>query len=98
MKKAVFALVSMLVCASFSFADIPRPDLSPSHTPKPQAEKLIDTGMEIRLDADAKEAKLLIPKSQIKELRAALEQLDQDSGDTAAVTTNNWSRTQTIVS
>jgi len=98
MKNAAFALVAMLACAGLSYADIPRPDPSPRQTQRPRAEKLIDTTMDIRLDADAKDAKLLIPKSQIKELRAALEQLDQDSGDTAAAPTSILSRTQTIVS
>ena len=43
--------------------------------------------------------KLIIPKSQIKQLRAELEQLDDESDNTASVTQpSSFSRTQTIVS
>lgn len=95
MKRTSLALLAMLVFVSFSYADVRLPD--PKPTPKPKAEKLIDSDMDIRLDRDAKEAKLLIPKLQIRELRAALEQLD--NGDTiATVTSTGFSRAQTIVS
>jgi hypothetical protein len=81
--------------ASFAaFADIARPDKTPKNTPKPKG---IDTSMTIRLDRDAKEARLLIPRSQLKKLRAELDQMDDDSDNTAAVT-NGIGRTQTIVS
>ena len=85
----------MLFVSAVAFADIARPE--PAKTPKPA--KGINTTMLIRLDRDAKEAKLVIPKSQIKQLRAELERMDDGSDDTAAVTTTNGvSRTQTIVS
>ena len=55
--------------------------------------------MFIRLDRNAKEARLIIPKSQIKKLRAELEQLDDDSDNTAAITEPGiFTRTRTIVS
>jgi hypothetical protein len=79
-----------------AFADIARPDKTPAKTPKPKAS--IATRMDIRLDRDAKEARLIIPRSQLKQLRAELEQMDDDSGNTAEVTTPGVSRTQTIVS
>jgi hypothetical protein len=53
--------------------------------------------MSIRLDRDATEARLLIPRSQLKQLKAELEQMDDESDNTAAVT-HDFSRTQTIVS
>ena len=97
MKKAALALVAMLVFSGLSYADIARPDSAPHHTPKPPPETLVDTTLDIRLDSDAKEAKLLIPRSQIKQLRAEFDRLDSD-GSSASATTNTWSRTQTVVS
>jgi hypothetical protein len=78
---AIFALVA--------FADVRLPD-----TPKPKQSKSIDTQLHISIDRNAKEARLRIPKSQIKQLRAELEQLD----DTDATASLGFSRTQTIVS
>ena len=95
--KRFFWLTTLVLMASVAaFADIARPD--PTKTPKPP--KGVDTTMSIRLDRNATEVKLIIPKSQIKQLRAELEQLDDDESDnTAAVTQpSSFSRTQTIVS
>jgi hypothetical protein len=97
MKRTICLTLLLVLAASAAFADIARPDRSPSRTPKPG--KQIDTTMSIRLDRDAKEARLIIPKSQIKQLRAQLEELDDDEDNTAGVTTpGSFSRTQTIVS
>jgi hypothetical protein len=96
MKKTIIATAVTLVFAGVSYADIRLPDQKP--TPKPNSQKTIDTTLYIRLDADAKEAQLLIPRSQIKELRAQLEQLDNGTDNTAAITTSGMSRTQTVVS
>jgi hypothetical protein len=98
MRKTILTLAVMLAFSSFAMADIARPDQTPHRTPKPKPEKFIDTEMDIRLDSDAKEAKLLIPRSQIKNLRAALEEMDDDTGNTAAATSGGLSRLQTIVS
>ncbi|MBK8302415.1 MAG: hypothetical protein IPK98_02970 [Chloracidobacterium sp.] len=94
--KRFFCLTTLVLLASVAvFADIARPD--PTKTPKPA--KGVNTTMSIRLDRNATEVKLIIPKSQIKQLRAELEQLDDDSDNTAAVTQpSSFSRTQTIVS
>ncbi len=94
--KRFFCLTTVVLLAAVAvFADIARPD--PTKTPKPP--KGVDTTMSIRLDRNATEVKLIIPKSQIKQLRAELEQLDDDSDNTAAVTNpSSFSRTQTIVS
>lgn len=94
--KRFFWLTTLVLMASVAvFADIARPD--PTKTPKPT--KGVTTTMLIRLDRNATEAKLIIPKSQIKQLRAELEHLDDDPGNTAANTEpTSFSRTQTIVS
>jgi hypothetical protein len=66
----------------------------PNPTPKPKANKSIETNLRVEIRRDAKEAKLLIPKSQLKQLRAELEELD-DSDNTASL---GFTQTQTIVS
>ncbi|MFL6373049.1 MAG: hypothetical protein ACJ73D_00130 [Pyrinomonadaceae bacterium] len=97
MKNTALALAMMLAFATFALADIARPDPSTKPSPKAKSETLVDTQMDIRLDAKATDAKLLIPKSQIKQLRAALEELDNGTDNTAAVTAMGFSRTQTIM-
>ena len=72
-------------------ANIANPDLK-----KP---KTLNTELDIRLDSEAKEARLIIPASQLRQLRAELEQLDGSEGNTAAaVSTGDFSRTQAIMS
>ena len=92
MKRTVLLVVAMLVFAAAVMADeaIPTPT---KKTPKPNTQKTIDTEMDIRLDANAKEATLYIPRSQIKQLRAELEGLDDSEDTTAGIT-----RTQTLMS
>lgn len=92
MRRTLMLAAAMLSLGSFAFADIARPDRTPQRTPKPKG---VMTQMDIKLDSDATEARLIIPKSQISQLRAQLEQMDDD-GNTAAV--SGFSRTQTIVS
>jgi len=92
MKRIICILTLILVAAAVGFADIPRPDKSPKNGNK----KSIETNMIIRLDSNATEARLLIPKSELKQLRAQLDEMDDDSDNTAAVT--SFGRTQTIVS
>jgi hypothetical protein len=95
MKKILFLTTLIFLFSIVSQADIARPE--PKATPKPKSTKSIDTTLTIHLDSDAKEARLVIPKSEIKQLRAELEQMDDDSDNTAAVI-GGFSRTQTIVS
>jgi hypothetical protein len=78
-----------------AMADIPRP-ATPKPTPSPKQKKAIDTWLSIRLDRDAREARLVIPKSQVKQLRAELDELDGGADNTAAV--RGFTGTQTIVS
>jgi hypothetical protein len=89
MKKTTLLFLFGLLFSFAVFADIRLPE-----TPKPKQNKSVDTKLIINVSKDAKEAKLIIPKSQLKQLRAELDDLDNDSGNTAA----NFSRTQTIVS
>ena len=97
MKRLICLTVLLLLASAAAFADIARPQ--PTKEPKPNSSKSIEIGMSIKLDSEAKEARLIIPKAQIKQLRAQLENLDDDSDNTAAVTTpGSFSRTQTIVS
>lgn len=96
MKKILCLTTLIFLSSSAGLADIARPK-EPKPTPAPRQSRSIDTTLMIRLKSDAKEARLIIPKSQIKQLRAELDQLDDDS-DTTAAATSSFSRTQTIVS
>lgn len=89
MKKLFSSIALIAMFALIAFADVRLPD-----TPKPKQSKSIDTELHISIDKNAKEARLVIPKSQLKQLRAELEQLD-DADATAAL---NFSKTQTVVS
>lgn len=89
MKKFLFLLAIFALFANNALADIPRPEPT-----KTKPAKAIDSRITIRIDQNAKEAKLIIPKNQLKQLRAELEQLDDDS--TAALI--NFTRAQTIAS
>lgn len=95
MKRQIAIFVFVLLAATSAFADIARPDKNPSRVPKPKG---YETTMMIKLVRDATEAKLIIPKSQIKQLRAELERIDDDTDNTAAVTDSGFSRAQTIMS
>lgn len=89
MKKTFLLLAIVSSIASVGFANIANPDL-------PGKKKTIDTSLSIRLDRTATEARLIIPRSQVKQLRAELEQLDGESDNTA--TAAAVTGTQTIVS
>src|SRR4051812_7685376 len=96
MKRLILIIAFAAIAAGSALADIARPD--PAKTPKTKPSTSIATAMDIRLDPDAKEARLIIPKSQLKQLRAQLDGLDDADDNTAAVTTPSFSRTQTIMS
>ena len=93
MKKVLSIATIALLSSTVVFADIAKPGKSPASNGKPS----IETTLDIRLDANAKEARLIIPRSQLKQLRAELESLD-DGSDTTAVATSGTSRVQTIMS
>ena len=89
MKRSVFSLLVVMCLASFAFADIPKPD-------KPQKPSTsIDTLLYIKIDGKAKEAKLIIPRSQLAQLRAELDAIDGGQDATAGVT---FTSVQTIIS
>ena len=92
MRKTLMFIAVVLSLSVLTFADVPQPD-----KPK-KAAKSIDTSLSIRIDRDAREARLIIPRDQIKQLRAELDQLDENSNDSAVTATGVFGRTQTIVS
>ena len=91
MRKLLLILTLIGVATIAAFADIAKP------TATPKKKGSIDTFMTIRLREDAKEARLIIPKSQLNELRAQLDQLGDSNDTTAAITaTGSGSKLPTI--
>lgn len=93
MKKFLVLLGILMFFAINAFADIRLPD-----TPKPTPEKKskeVSGSMLIKIDDKTNEAVLLLNKSQINQLRASLDEAD-DEGETRAGIDS--SRVQTIVS
>ena len=91
MKKTLLIVLLLGTASSSALANIADPSLGKT--------KSIDTRLHISIDAKAKEAKLLIPRSQLKQLRAEIDAIDGGSDSTAAVTGGmSLSGTQTIVS
>lgn len=95
MKQTLGLLALLLLSSVAVFSDIARPDKTPTRTPKP---KTISSSMTIRMDSNTKVATLRVPKDKLKQLSAELDQLADESDDTAAVNTPGLTRTQTIVS
>lgn len=93
MKKIIYLAAILMLGSITSLADVPDPSKYPKRTPKPKPG--VVTNMSIRLDSNATEAKLIIPKAQLKQLRAELDEPDDADNNTA---TAGVSRTQTIVS
>jgi hypothetical protein len=93
MNRSFFLCVLLLAFSLTAVANI-----APVNTPKKVTKRSIDTQMMIHLDHDAKEARLVIPKSQVQQLRAQLDQLDGGQDTAAAVSTGGISKAQTIVS
>ncbi|HEX8367105.1 MAG TPA: hypothetical protein VF604_00930 [Pyrinomonadaceae bacterium] len=91
MKKLFSSIALIAAFALGALADVRLPD-----TPTPKQSKKIETRLRISISNDAKEARLVIPKSRIKQLRAELDQLDDSETTTAA--SLSFSKTQTIVS
>ena len=92
MKRIICLTTLLLFASTIGFADIAGPDKSLK-----QAKSLV-TYMTIRLDRDAKDARLIIPKSQVQQLRAALDHAENETDSTAAVAGSSYSRTQTVMS
>lgn len=97
MKRITLMIVVLFVASLAAYADIAPPKQEKTPKPKPG----VNTTLFIKLDRNATEAVLRIPKSQVKQLRAELEQIDDSEDNTASVETpgeSSISRTQTIVS
>ena len=90
MKKSILLAALIMSFAAAAFADIAAPPEKPVKNGK---AKGVSATMSIKLDRDATEARLLIPRSQIKQLRAELEQLGESEDNNAGL-----SRVQTIMS
>lgn len=94
--KRIFSLYALIVVFSINaFADVRLETPTPKAEKTPKQVKSIDTNLSISIRKDAKEARLLIPKSQIKQLRIELAELDDDADEPTALT---FTRTQTVVS
>lgn len=92
MKKLFTMMFFIAAAAGVSLADVARP----TNTPKPGPAKQIDTYLRIELNGDAKEARLIIPRDQVRELRAQLDAID--TGDASAVAGITDRNIPTIVS
>lgn len=91
MKRTAALILITLIASTICLADLVRPE-----RPKPSAKPAaIDTQLMIDLDKNAKEARLIIPRNQLKQLRAELDALDTGSDDTAS--TFGTTRLQTIL-
>jgi len=82
MNRTIALILLNLVLSTAVLADVAGPE-------KPTNEKVkkpaaIDTTLSIALSRDAKDARLIIPRSQLKQLRADLELLDADRDHTAS--------------
>ena len=94
MNKILWMVAATLALSTAALADIAKPK-----TPTTKDNPSIETTLDIRLDAEAKEARLIIPRSQLKQLRAELESIDDGSDDTAAVVSvPGITRVQTVMS
>ncbi len=97
-KKSVLLVFLLLIGCASIFGDIRAPE--PKPTPKPPLPKTIDSTLTIKLDENAKDAKLVIPKSQLKQLRAQIDDLDNENDQNASLETgkSGLNSTQTVVS
>lgn len=95
MKRVVSLSLLMLLTSVAAYSDI-APAKTPKPMPAPRSEP-IKTFMSIKMDSKSKVATLSIPREQLKQLRAEIDQLDSD-GDNTAAASGSFSRIQTIVS
>lgn len=87
MKRLVAAGLFVTFFATAALADIAKRD-----EPK---QKSVDSTLMIRIDKDAKEARLVVPRNQLRALRAELEQLD--GGQLEPIPAFTVSKLQTVV-
>jgi hypothetical protein len=79
------AIVTLMASAVLTFGDIARPKESPS----PVVQKSIRTSLEIAPDANAWNARLQIPRSSLRQLRAALDNVPGDDSVGQSVARNS---------
>lgn len=79
--KILITFVALMMFAGSAMADVPRPKVTPN---KPAKTTSIDTRLDIRIRRDAKEAKLILSKVQLNQLRAELDAIDGGESNTAA--------------
>lgn len=98
MKKIFNSMLLLVVLASYALADI-RPG-NRIIKPKPSEEKEFSGKMYIRVKSDVKEPTLIVRRSSLSRLRAAIDEADDAEKLTLAENTGdfNFSRTQTIIS
>jgi hypothetical protein len=93
MKKifGIFTLIAMLSIVSFADIAQPKPT-NAKPTPKPRQTPLpltIESQMDIRIDPEASEPTLIITKGALSQLRAELENSEENSLDALALNTEN---------
>lgn len=98
MKNLLCSLIFLGAFSFAAFADIAPPP-TPRQTATPKQSKTIDSRMTIRFDQNATDAKLIIPKSKIKQLRAELEMLDDESNTNAVLddSSGGFPRAQAVI-
>jgi len=79
--RILLTLTALIVFVGSAWADVPRPKTTPTKAAKTTS---IDTRLDIRLRRDAKEAKLILSKAQLQQLRAELDAIDGGTSDTAS--------------
>ena len=79
--RILITFAALLIFAGSAMADVPRPKVTPN---KPAKTTSIDTRLDIRLRRDATEAKLILSKAQLNQLRAELDAIDGGASDTAS--------------
>lgn len=96
MKRMILLSVLLALAAVTAFADIARPDRTPNSTRKPKLGT--EATLRIKIDRNATEAKLIIPKSKLKQLRAELDQADDDNAQASTESLGSGTqRLQTIM-
>lgn len=88
--KILITFIALMMFAGSAMADIARPKTTPN---KPAKVTSLDTRLDIRIRKDAKEAKLILSKAQLNQLRAELDSIDGGATDTAS---SGITGTQTI--
>lgn len=79
--KILITFIALMMLAGSAMADIARPNTTPK---KPAKTASIDTRLDIRIRRDAKEAKLILSKTQLNQLRAEIDAIDGGAVNTAS--------------